>query len=133
MRGKRRYGYPMTATARSIPACAGEAASILVSGNNTTVYPRVCGGSHYILGRYLAKYGLSPRVRGKRCFCRLSMRWHRSIPACAGEADQLAVVQMGVKVYPRVCGGSESQKIKAVLYAGLSPRVRGKQCSVWAS
>ena len=50
-----------------------------------------------------------------------------SIPACAGEAHRHhAAVNLG-KVYPRVCGGSAVINLDAVVYFGLSPRVRGKR------
>ena len=52
--------------ARSIPACAGEAASPASSSPAATVYPRVCGGSRHRLARRRIGGGLSPRVRGKQ-------------------------------------------------------------------
>ena len=90
----------------SIPACAGEPHPISAPSGQLTVYPRVCGGTRVVTVRWCrqdevyprvcggtrqpaqsanCQAGLSPRVRGNRCW-----RWQgalrsRSIPACAGE------------------------------------------------
>ena len=50
----------------------------------------------------------------------------RSIPACAGEANGTPLNRRQVWVYPRVCGGSFIRLGVIELWAGLSPRVRGK-------
>ena len=59
-----------------------------------------------------------------------------SIPACAGEARWHCPGPVSVTVYPRVCGGSETNKRPEPSPAGLSPRVRGKlhqRRTVWAN
>ena len=49
----------------------------------------------------------------------------RSIPACAGEPrDEGRLVGRG-RVYPRVCGGTQSPHGGDANFRGLSPRVRG--------
>ena len=49
---------------RSIPACAGEPCSGCLRAGLIGVYPRVCGGTLTDSVTILARYGLSPRVRG---------------------------------------------------------------------
>ena len=49
----------------------------------------------------------------------------RSIPACAGEPDQITLPLMASRVYPRVCGGTPTALVVDGIDQGLSPRVRG--------
>ena len=69
----------------SIPACAGEPRRRLPTGNESAVYPRVCGGTPSTLAHRQRIRGLSPRVRGNRLVVRRDFGVPRSIPACAGE------------------------------------------------
>ena len=69
--------------------------------------------------------GLSPRVRGNRLLYQSRNVAIRSIPACAGEPGRRVVVIPGVRVYPRVCGGTWSNPNRESKAGGLSPRVRG--------
>ena len=105
---------------RSIPACAGEPDLV-------AYYPRVCGGTDPGIRRMLRVYhrvcggtgrrgaegksdaGLSPRVRGNQLQQSLLLGGKRSIPACAGEPSRLwpGDAACAIKVYPRVCGGTE--------------------------
>ena len=90
----------------SIPACAGEPSKPTGPRALTRVYPRVCGGTITVASSQTMNKGLSPRVRGNRIL-RLSC-FHKpgSIPACAGEPGlERAGVEV-IKVYPRVCGGT---------------------------
>ena len=126
VRGKRRLARPGRFGIRSIPACAGEAQLYQPGRRQGQVYPRVCGGSLSGGRRPRPSGGLSPRVRGKRKSPVSIPFTFRSIPACAGEAVAPAVEQMVAKVYPRVCGGSDYEDWAVSVFAGLSPRVRGK-------
>ena len=112
--------------ARSIPACAGEAALEYRAGTSGPVYPRVCGGSNAKYGGKGNQPGLSPRVRGKRHTRRHHRQVPGSIPACAGEARPGEPRVAGGKVYPRVCGGNQRAANDRPGRIGLSPRVRGK-------
>ena len=90
----------------SIPACAGEPASMQLCAKLTTVYPRVCGGALSPLsGRYVT-VGLSPRVRGSHSRAQVGGHNRGSIPACAGEPRPDLVSRRPARVYPRVCGGA---------------------------
>ena len=65
-------------------------------------------------------------MRGKRGRDAGGHRRRGSIPACAGEALALLLKVASASVYPRVCGGSLSPRIRIGNNYGLSPRVRGK-------
>ena len=90
----------------SIPACAGEPRGPGLPGQDQRVYPRVCGGTHYIAGDVGDGEGLSPRVRGNRGKNKEYDWDERSIPACAGEPGAGAAGVAHAEVYPRVCGGT---------------------------
>ena len=111
---------------RSIPACAGEARHYPPPPAVGEVYPRVCGGSIPGMRWPPPRWGLSPRVRGKRHWKSRKMRCSRSIPACAGEAGAGKRNYPQRQVYPRVCGGSQEGGLWGYRHGGLSPRVRGK-------
>ena len=112
---------------RSIPACAGEPANPTSGGYLRTVYPRVCGGTLPTLDWLTSNQGLSPRVRGNRAVGVLPMPNRGSIPACAGEPFVHCTISHSVRVYPRVCGGTNEAAKKANRDKGLSPRVRGNR------
>ena len=117
----------------SIPACAGEPPTMPSARSSTAVYPRVCGGTGLRLRSASRVRGLSPRVRGNHSMAshRGSCMW--SIPACAGEPPPLAQRQPGDRVYPRVCGGTNSCHVLPTAGTGLSPRVRGNRKAVMVS
>ena len=110
---------------RSIPACAGEPTGRRTSSRPARVYPRVCGGTVPRLATIRPTYGLSPRVRGNQGALTAHDYQRRSIPACAGEPAPAIVQDEAVVVYPRVCGGTITDRILIADCAGLSPRVRG--------
>ena len=92
----------------SIPACAGEPGRRWSARCPGWVYPRVCGGTHNGPGRYGARQGLSPRVRGNPAPARPPIPGRRSIPACAGEPVPFSPAFSARSVYPRVCGGTNN-------------------------
>ena len=69
--------------------------------------------------------GLSPRVRGNRHNRPEVRRYIWSIPACAGEPNQTGREDSHEQVYPRVCGGTDTDAASWRNMTGLSPRVRG--------
>ena len=89
------------------------------------VYPRVCGGTSHSTGPTCRFSGLSPRVRGNLEYLFIFVVIERSIPACAGEPRSLCRDRSALWVYPRVCGGTESEWNDVYGAEGLSPRVRG--------
>ena len=110
---------------RSIPACAGEPQSSIVSQGTGRVYPRVCGGTDHGNAAVKLNDGLSPRVRGNPGIADPERVNKGSIPACAGEPDLRIPLPGRMGVYPRVCGGTQWCYWCALTRQGLSPRVRG--------
>ena len=79
----------------SIPAWAGEPASIIWTGDDGTVYPRVGGGTFFRgIGSH-ATQGLSPRGRGNPILNLVLMFVPGSIPAWAGEPRLDMALQEG--------------------------------------
>ena len=109
----------------SIPACAGEPSRQGAGGNTRWVYPRVCGGTRDVRKAFELMVGLSPRVRGNRSRHRQPPRRVGSIPACAGEPGGSVGIHASLRVYPRVCGGTDMRAAEVREQTGLSPRVRG--------
>ena len=91
----------------SIPACAGE-----------PIERMICQSSDS---------GLSPRVRGNPEALPRSFEKVRSIPACAGEPIATTPSSSRIRVYPRVCGGTDKPGFPVLAATGLSPRVRGNR------
>ena len=54
--------------------------------------------------------GLSPRGRGKRALIPNNFAAQRSIPAWAGETEQIAIRPLVSEVYPRVGGGNRTSR-----------------------
>ena len=114
---------------RSIPACAGEPQAVFRLRRQTTVYPRVCGGTPVVGAGQRQQAGLSPRVRGNPTSRCRPGGCTRSIPACAGEPRSSGVARLCYQVYPRVCGGTARTAGSIITTSGLSPRVRGNPAS----
>ena len=85
----------------------------------------MCGGTRGYKATETWTDGLSPRVRGNRADVRRPVLGIGSIPACAGEPGLLGRTASGSRVYPRVCGGTDSPDLRFRDVTGLSPRVRG--------
>ena len=85
----------------------------------------MCGGTAICSNVKPYVSGLSPRVRGNRTLMPKSRRCWRSIPACAGEPEVVAVTTPMGQVYPRVYGGTATCLNGMIAACGLSPRVRG--------
>ena len=93
------------------------------------VYPRVCGGTPTSDENPRRGRGLSPRVRGNPDTMLSAAACAGSIPACAGEPSGSSVLRGARRVYPRVCGGTVCRIGASINAGGLSPRVRGNQCT----
>ena len=114
-------------TVRSIPACAGEPKGGLTNWRIGRVYPRVCGGTGRRPSAKRTVRGLSPRVRGNPKANKLPVQIQGSIPACAGEPCYGYYTEGAMRVYPRVCGGTQVYRKMGNAARGLSPRVRGNR------
>ena len=71
--------------------------------------------------------GLSPRGRGDPPQKVDTDTGERSIPAWAGEPEQILTDAVGPPVYPRVGGGTGLYIATVVRCSGLSPRGRGNR------
>ena len=129
VRGNPNRRAPARESLGSIPACAGEPASLSNPTPNQRVYPRVCGGTNQEMRGAYPHGGLSPRVRGNPRRPRSHDHLHRSIPACAGEPRHCRRSRRPRRVYPRVCGGTRAPAAERCDGGGLSPRVRGNRQS----
>ena len=125
VRGNRHNDYNGSLGYGSIPACAGEPNSDLREFGRDGVYPRVCGGTATLSTDLVREAGLSPRVRGNPFYCGYASVGMGSIPACAGEPSKTLQCPVQSRVYPRVCGGTDSICLLPRYHRGLSPRVRG--------
>ena len=125
VRGNRQRFKIIVEFTRSIPACAGQPISALRRLSAKAVYPRVCGATSFSFSTSTGFSGLSPRVRGNPRHDYAGVAPFRSIPACAGQPLGIGVGRGKYRVYPRVCGATESRYRPAWLSGGLSPRVRG--------
>ena len=117
----------LSAMLRSIPACAGEPYQQPSAPLPAEVYPRVCGGTPARYSGAASSEGLSPRVRGNRKVNASIWTTAGSIPACAGEPGSAEQHAGSDRVYPRVCGGTDTAQVSPGGYRGLSPRVRGNR------
>ena len=70
--------------------------------------------------------GSSPRVRGKPHRSQPLIPEQRLIPACAGKTADPNSVAPDAPAHPRVCGENAPLTDAQSLFAGSSPRVRGK-------
>ena len=125
MRGNLTLGSIYLCMIGSIPACAGEPRPPVRQNGAPKVYPRVCGGTWGKSTTICGIFGLSPRVRGNLHVKPTAKLELRSIPACAGEPRPAPPLTDRRRVYPRVCGGTDTISVRPCAKCGLSPRVRG--------
>ncbi len=125
VRGNHRRAVVEPGLGGSIPARAGEPCPVPRRPPTAGVYPRACGGTINLEGRFVSDKGLSPRVRGNRCWPRGYRGKDRSIPARAGEPGSPPNARNIHRVYPRACGGTSPPASVTAPLKGLSPRVRG--------
>ena len=149
-RGSRGFRASRHGKLRSIPAHAGEPCAGLHVPVSRGVYPRARGGASGALDDALlhlrTRRGLSPRTRGSlnRRLAVILVPW--SIPAHAGEPDEIdgerrtqrvyprarggagvRIVPGRMEVYPRARGGASGLGLRSCGPYGLSPRTRGSQ------
>ena len=86
----------------------------------------MCGGTTDVGARVMMHSGLSPRVRGNHEQLPRRVLRLRSIPACAGEPSMVFDTDIGLKVYPRVCGGNPSATRPGCLASRSIPACAGE-------
>ena len=112
---------------RTIPARAGEPRPESGASRRIKDYPRSCGGTRSRMALAGSLAGLSPLVRGNRRAHLPPARGVRTIPARAGEPDELLLRVGERRDYPRSCGGTSSGTSPGRECVGLSPLVRGNR------
>ena len=108
MRGNRIRSLITLRRRGSIPAYAGEPPRQPPRRRTLQVYPRVCGGTPYPAVKCRRASGLSPRMRGNQLRGGFDGVKIGSIPAYAGEPQEVSNVLSLYTVYPRVCGGTQA-------------------------
>ena len=111
--------------AGSIPAGAGNPASMVMAGASPWVHPRGCGESVHLLALSARLRGPSPRVRGIHLQGLAGADLAGSIPAGAGNPHRANLSLRSATVHPRGCGESGVAAPRPALPYGPSPRVRG--------
>ena len=106
VRGSHRRSPEPRADSRSIPASAGQPVAFLVCLLPRAVYPRECGAARLGSAGHGVQGGLSPRVRGSRCWTPTACASHRSVPASAGQPRGNTRSARANGVYPRECGAA---------------------------
>ena len=109
----------------SIPARAGEPVFSCFLWFLVWVYPRTCGGTTVDARCQRRSSGLSPHVRGNRDAAAARLGRWGSIPARAGEPSRPSSATCMSGVYPRTCGGTNTDSSRWSRARGLSPHVRG--------
>ena len=113
------------ASARFIPAFAGNAIPGGERGQLDAVHPRVCGERHRSRPGRAAGCGSSPRLRGTLNRQRTCSVLVRFIPAFAGNALHRRACTAPPPVHPRVCGERRVITRQEQEAIGSSPRLRG--------
>ena len=116
-----------TATRGSIPACTGKPETCIFALPLRRVYPRMYGETQTIPSPSAATAGLSPHVRGNLPVHLGRDRHPGSIPACTGKPTSTARSCRPKRVYPRMYGETRVVGAGVLLWAGLSPHVRGNR------
>ncbi len=133
---ERRGGYPRLCGGTSVgvsgqtitkgyPRLYGEPPPLPELCPRSPVYPRLCGGTPSSVKELTTAGGLSPPVRGNHAQVSRALRYHGSIPACAGEPPSPGSTCRPMMVYPRLCGGTTGTTAFLERTYGLSPPVRG--------
>ena len=112
---------------RTIPARAGEPASVQDYGAICRDYPRASGGTYLAEGAASLATGLSPRERGNPPQRGEVGRRKGTIPARAGEPRRDDARPRARRDYPRASGGTTMTTWPPYSSRGLSPRERGNQ------
>ena len=110
---------------RFIPACAGNSLAGMSLWLFGLVHPRMCREQNTGAILTIRSNGSSPRVQGTVGMFFGIMRFHRFIPACAGNRNPRVPGFPSVSVHPRVCREQASATHAVQCDRGSSPRVQG--------
>ena len=115
---------------RFIPACAGNAPSLIPDHPAWTVHPRMRGERRIDQDMIHAHFGSSPHARGTLNGVLDPQIPLRFIPACAGNARPCYDIRSRVPVHPRMRGERQPISSLKLLFFGSSPHARGTLNSV---
>ncbi len=113
------------ASARFIPARAGNGIPPAPAPSQLAVHPRACGERFCATRNAWRMLGSSPRVRGTEAGGPGREFGVRFIPARAGNGLESIARSDRVSVHPRACGERSGEKVRQMRNVGSSPRVRG--------
>ena len=112
---------------RFIPACAGNAWTGLLHGQDVPVHPRMRGERSSRSGPGVASHGSSLHARGTPLDGQPRFALTRFIPACAGNAVLRLSLQPWIPVHPRMRGERPYIWDETMASFGSSPHARGTQ------
>ena len=115
---------------RFIPACAGNAPSLIPDHPAWTVHPRMRGERTTRSNPARVSRGSSPHARGTLAACIFKSCDERFIPACAGNADTSGKRASAATVHPRMRGERRRAAVRQEGWPGSSPHARGTLGSV---
>ena len=129
-RGTQRGRTGSMGLSRFIPACAGNAWTGLLHGQDVPVHPRMRGERSSRSGPGVASHGSSLHARGTPLDGQPRFALTRFIPACAGNAVLRLSLQPWIPVHPRMRGERLSVAVRLNSSSGSSPHARGTRSRV---
>ncbi len=124
-RGTQRGRTGSMGLSRFIPACAGNAWTGLLHGQDVPVHPRMRGERSSRSGPGVASHGSSLHARGTPLDGQPRFALTRFIPACAGNAVLRLSLQPWIPVHPRMRGERRPHRQPVEVHSGSSPHTRG--------
>ena len=121
------------ASARFIPAHAGNTQRTGRFPGRIAVHPRACGEHARLSSVSMPASGSSPRMRGTPARPGPDKPRNRFIPAHAGNTGLTFMAPSLRSVHPRACGEHSWASPVPIRHAGSSPRMRGTQVKSWPS
>ena len=124
MRGTLAHLLPTADELRFIPACAGNAWTGLLHGQDVPVHPRMRGERSSRSGPGVASHGSSLHARGTPLDGQPRFALTRFIPACAGNAVSQGIETLSDAVHPRMRGERIENLPDINIRSGSSPHTR---------
>ena len=130
MRGKHAGQDYSSASARIIPAHAGQTQRVAPARRMGPDHPRACGANPQPAVVAHLPSGSSPRMRGKLLLCDIRKPRARIIPAHAGQTMTFRPIRRATPDHPRACGANTAPSNMPPTPTGSSPRMRGKHGTI---
>mgnify|MGYP000857128360 CR=1 FL=1 len=131
-RGTQRGRTGSMGLSRFIPACAGNAWTGLLHGQDVPVHPRMRGERSSRSGPGVASHGSSLHARGTPLDGQPRFALTRFIPACAGNAVVSMLPYAIPPVHPRMRGERDHRSTHGHPARGSSPHARGTRRQLFA-